>query len=416
MDREVLKVNSVGGEGTLALNLTQVVVAEMEKLGIGPTLLSAGAPDHNRATLFHTRSQRPGRGAYTGLRTDQVRETYGYLADRERAERARSQRRVLDQQVNDRHIAAARSAGVDSPFNLFIFSWDSGHTEPAIELLRDRQARLPSEVRCGLTVVSQERYLRDGLRFDPDLPMRLKEEKLVECTPVLDNLSAIVSRHGRPYQDRLTATGLAGMMAGIWHFPNQRGPSDIVHALGRYGALAGVSFGVRHLLATPEVGWYRPLRQALGWPAKGTGNTEDATIQTIAAIEEAITDPRWRAIDEEPDPHRQAFVILTIPFKRGDLTKWRRLVADVELWLTNQHPNVTPVWVSGQGVPPDDLAPTSPYWLQASLLYPVSDRPRTLQRILDGDSLQRRRWRPARRNGREPTKLGELRPVATSFE
>ncbi len=415
MSRGFLKVNSVGGEGTLALNLTDVILTEADELGIGPTFLSAGAPDHNRATLFHSRTRRRVPGVNTGLRPDEVRETQGYLADPERAERGGNHRRALDQHLNDLHVAAARQAGVDSPFDLFIFSWDSGHTRPAIESLRDRSVRLPSEVRCGLTVLPHERYLRDGLRFDPDLLIRLKEERLLEGTVVLDNLSATAARDGRAYQDRLAAKGFAAMMAGIWHFPNQRGPSDIVHALAHYGAMHGMSFGVRHLLATPEIGWYRPFRQLLGSPPKGLGSAEDATIQTIAAIEQAVTDPSQRAIDEEPDPHKQAFVILTVPVGRRDLAKWRRLVTDVELWLTNRYPYITAVWASGQGAAPEDLAATSAYWVQASLLYPLPDRPRTLQRILDSDSLQRRKSQPAGRNGSGPTKLGQLRPIGASI-
>ena len=198
-----------------------------------------------------------------------------------------------------------------------------------------------------------------------------------------------MQRAGRSFQDRLLAKGFGALLAAINHFPNQRGPADVAHALARYGSLAGASFGLSHLVAAPEVGWWKTLRKATGWSQRGKGSLEDVVIQVRAAAETALTDAGWRALDEVIDRDKQAFLTLVVPMRRQD-RRWRPLVAEIEHWLDNQHPHVTALWTIGNGTPLPDLAAVSPYWIQATLFAPLPDTPRAIQTILDRPSLLRR--------------------------
>lgn len=408
MDLEA--VNHVGGSGTFSVHMTELVVAACRRLGIDQTLISVGGLDHNRATLTHTQPIKLPNGRYLGIGAEQVQETYGYLADPARAEKRRAARSAIDIAANTAHIQAVRDLGLNSPFAIEFHSISSGHTQAFAENLADRHARLPDEIRLGCHVLPHEEYLRDAIRFDPQLAVNLKDRGWLSCDIQLDDRSMLAHRFGRSYQDRLVAHGLAGLMAGVWHFSNQRSPADAVHALSRYAALVGQSFGVKPLLPSPEVGWWKPVRQAFGWSQRGQGSLEDVVIQTTAAARDALTDPAWRAIDEPIHPHKQAFLVLIVPLRRSD-RRWRPLVANVELWLEHEHRHVTPIWVSGNGVPHPELAITSPYWVQASLFYPLPDITRPVQRILDHPTLMRRHAKGAVQEVRSERLNGRFLPL-----
>jgi hypothetical protein len=400
------QVNSIGGEGTLCLHLSALILDSAIDLGIGDTILDAGGPDHNRATLEQSPPLKVPKGRYLGIRPADSRESYGYLGDPDRARSRQDARRAVDIGANSSHVQAARERDLDCPFHLWIYSVDSGHTEPSRERLEDLQVRLPHEIRLGYTVLPAEQYLRDGITRDPQFPVALKRRGLLEASVITDNRSVPVRRYGRSFQDDLVATGLGSLMAAINHFPNQRGPADVAHALGHYCALVGLGFGIRPVIANPEVWWYRPLRNRFGWAPRGGGNRDDLIIQVTSAIECAIQDPDWHALDEDVDPNKQAFVAITVPLRRRD-ARWRPLVAETELWLNNQHPYITPLWVSGSGVADPQLATTTPYWVQATLFYALPDLPRPIRAILHGPTAFRptdseHRSRRRRRPGRAP--------------
>jgi hypothetical protein len=387
---EATKSNSISWTGTIGLGVGTKVAEEMAQLGTADTLAVVGGPDHNRATLSHAQPISLPGGKYIGIRPEQTSEGYGYVADREYADSRRRSRLALDVHVNDEHIGAARATGLDSLFNLSVYSISSGHTKPAREMLEDRGIRLPAERRLGYTLLPHEQYLRDKVRTEYVVPLNLKDSGLVEASVMSDNRSAIVQRFGRPYQDTLVAKGLAGVMSAIWQWPNQRGPADVAHALGAYGAVTGMGFGVRHLLPGAETYWWGPVRRFFGLSARGTGDIDDIVIQVIQAASDALEDANWRAIDEDPDFDKQGFMVLTVPVKQPDAKKWGPLVTEVECWFDEHYRNVNVLWVSGNGAPHPDLAHISPYWLQASFFYPMPDKPRPIQGIIESPSMVRR--------------------------
>lgn len=385
----VQEVYSITGQGSLFMGMGPKHVEAMQELGIAAALLGIAGTDFNRATLAHSRLPGILDGKYLGLGPGQVSDAFGFLADPEIARRRSGAWKPEIVRMNDRYIAEARAQNVESSFSLVIYSQKHGHSEAAVEMLKDRGVRLPDEIRVGSSLISHEPYLRDAFRHQPLLAVQLKDAGLLECTVLPDNLSPIVRRYGRPFQDRLVAKAWATAMAAIWHFPNQRGPADVVHALGRTTALVGLSFGVRHLLPTPKVGWYDPIGRLVGGGARGKGNLQDAIIQTREAAKDALARPEWRAIDEEINPNRQAFLAITIPVNRRDLARWRPLVAQVEHWLSNQYPFVTPLWAFGPGTPRPDLVDHSPYWVQCSLFYPIPDVPNPVAQIVASPSRER---------------------------
>src|SRR5207302_3092631 len=139
-----------------------------------------GGPDYNSAVLFHAGVPDLAGAEYLGLKLEETRETNGFLADKLRAIARQSARAVTDQRANDRHIAAVHRSGVDSPFCTWIYSYSSGHTGVAVELLEERHSNLPNEIRLGWTLLPHEQYLRDAVAEDPDLPLVLKKRGLLD--------------------------------------------------------------------------------------------------------------------------------------------------------------------------------------------------------------------------------------------
>lgn len=382
------QVNYINGAGTLSLHLGDKIVLASFQLGIGDTFGAVTAGENNRTTLAQIKLPKLPRGIYIVPPLDAYQESFGFLADPERERRLRPQRLAHELKLNDRHIEAVFSRQLGSDFCPWIYSQTGGHRDIGIDRLADLQNRLATEVRLGLTVLPHEYALRDAIRLDPLFPVGLKDKGLLECTVEVDNLSAIVRRYGRPFQDQLVAMALASLMAGIWHFPNQRGPADVARALGRYCGRVGLSFGIRHLLPGQEYPGWGHARRIFGWPARGRGTQSDFVIQTIGACQDAIANPDWRALDEDYNGAKPAFMTITTPIQPRDRRRPAYFAA-VEDWLTSNHPNVTVIWVSGNGVPVPGLSTVSPYWVLSSLFYPMGDIPRAVQAILDSPCLTR---------------------------
>lgn len=391
MPREALQqVYLIGGEGTIVNNRAPSLVAIANELGIGDTIAAAGGPDHNRATLFHTETIPLTRGVPLTVKPEEVEESFGYLADQDYASRRASVRRALGTRINDRALAHLRALKLHSPFGLHYYSWTSGHRQANVERLEDLKVRLPGTIQLGVTYVPHEPHLRDDIRNSPDFPAELKDRGLLDCTILVDNLSAIVKRHGRPFQDQLADRGIVSAMASIWHFANQRSIADAARALGRYAALVGVSYGLRHFLPDPEVAWYKPVRQLFGWAPKGQGHLDDMVQALVEAGRDAITNPAWRSIDQPVDLTRPAFMAVTFPAKQHDMRIWRGLVAEVERYFANEYPTITLLWTSGAGTPHPQIGAGSPYPVQCTLFSCLPDRPAPIQAIVDRPCLVRR--------------------------
>src|SRR5205823_4243489 len=129
---------------------------------------------------------------------------------RERAAKQRSVRAAIDIEANTAHIERVRGLGLNNTFAVEFHSISSGHTQAFAEILEDRHQRLPEEVRLGYHVLPHEEYLRESIRFEPQLTVALKDRGLVSCSIEVDNRSAIAQRLGRSFQDCLAASALAG--------------------------------------------------------------------------------------------------------------------------------------------------------------------------------------------------------------
>jgi hypothetical protein len=385
--------NHIGGRGTFSVHMTERVVGDCLALGIGRTLISAGGVDNNQATTANTQPLKLPQGRYIGTRPEDSRETYGYLADPERAATQRQRRAATELSSVMGYVQRVRELNLTSPFALEFFSVSSGHRDPFREMVEQRQQQLPEEIRLGCFPLPHETYLREAIHLDPAWAVRLKDDGLLEASVMVDNRSPIAATYGRTFQDALVARSLAALMAAVWHFPNQRSAADATHALARYCSLIGLAFGLRPLVAHPEITWWPLVRRPLQWEAKGHGSLDDVIAQAKAAVTDALTDTAWRSVEEPIHPQKQAFVTICVPLKAGD-RRWRDLAPAVELWLEQTYPYVTPLWIVGNGVARPDLTRVSSYWVLATLFYPMTDLPQAVQRILEQPSLLRRHSSP----------------------
>jgi hypothetical protein len=376
------EIYTLSGEGSLGLNMTLKLAQAAVDLHLDYSILSAGGLDDNRSTVSHLAVPAFLRSKYLGLSPEEAQQTSGYLADQERAQASRADRDALHTQANAKQVDAMRERGLKSPFEIFVHSWTGGHSRPAKERLEGLNKLISSAVRLGVTNLSHEKYLRDAIAEDHRFPLQLAEEGLVTAELLFDDLSLIVMRYGRPFQDQLIARALVSLLGGILVFANQRGPADAVMAMARYEKQIGLSFGLRYTLADPQSLAWRVPSKLFGLGSRGKGRLDDFIAQTIAAIEDAIHDPQWRAIDEDISPDKQAFVTLIEPIRSSDFRQ-SALFTAVEEWLSRHHPWITAIWVPGPGTPHPELAHRSPYRIQASLFYPLRPIPRAVQRIRD---------------------------------
>jgi hypothetical protein len=376
------EIYTVSGEGSYGLNMPLKVVEAAVALNIDYSILSAGGLDDNRSTVSHLAVPPLLRNKYLGLSPEEAQETAGYLADPTRARAGRDDRDLLHTQVNAKQVDAIRARGLKSPFEIFFHSWTGGHSRPARERLQQLTELLSSTVRLGATNIPHEKYQRDAIADDYLFPLQLADEGLVTTELIVDDLSAIVQRYGRPFQDQLIARALASLLGGILVFRNQRGPADAVMAMARYEKQIGLSFGLRYTLADPQSLAWRVPSKLFGLGPRGKGRLDDFITQTIAAIEDAIHDESWRSIDDDISPDKQAFVALIEPIRSSDF-RHSALFTPVEEWLARNHPWITAIWVPGPGTPHPELAHRSPYRIQASLFFPLRPIPRAVQQIRD---------------------------------
>ena len=366
----------IDGVGSLSENMIERAVQDFTTLGIANSLIFAANTEQNRIT----KTNRQPLNGVPDLRQSlaETVEIDGYHGDLVQAERRRQKRAVADTLANERHIQAVHEARTDSPICLWFYGQTGGHREANIQRLGALADQLPDEMRVGWSPIPHEFSSLEMFRENPRLPCELHQARRLQTTFEIHNGSAIVSRFGRKFQDRLAMLSTVALFAGIFHFSNQRSPGDCVAALGRSSARVGQAYGLRYIPPEPKLGWW-PHRR-LG--AKAYGDTGAIIRQALLAAKQALTDPAWQAVEEPIDPNKQAYMTFILPLNLTD-HRWGQIITDVEFALQGAYPFVTPIWVSGDAIPNPDFLTLSPYGLMATLFYPMRDTPTAVQKILD---------------------------------
>jgi hypothetical protein len=196
----------IDGETTLAAGVNPLIVEEAVLMGIKDTLLDAGVVDHNRITMRNIDPK-----LSFGADISSFKDTSGHLADPRRAAKREKYTSKVDTDINNRIVSKAEKLGLLSPTTIWTYS-TAGQMIPMLKRLEDRRDRL-DEVMLGYTVIPQEPYLQTKLVQNWPLPLQLKEKGWLETTLLTDNVSPIILRYGRHYQDLLVAKLLSSILA-----------------------------------------------------------------------------------------------------------------------------------------------------------------------------------------------------------
>ena len=404
---------TVWGLGSYPMGMIPRLLDAGRQLGMLDQILAIGVAEYNRATF------RPLTDGQDGIvdispALDEIKNAAGFVGDRAIAERNRSNWEGSNHSMVDRFIAMTQELGLADGESFWFQGQSSGHTRLAEESLEDVQTRHPHFV-TAISIVPEEANLREAIRHDPHLFSRFKDRGLVETTILPDAHSPLARRFGLAHQDQCMALALASLKAAQVHFPRQRGLADIVHALGQYSAYTGVAVAARNVVVTREVRGWHTLRRPFGWPPRGFVSLDDVLTACRQAVHATLTDPLTQTIAEPIDERKLAVLTLTVPFKLSD-SRWTTLAATLKDELIRTHPTVTVVFAAGNGVP--DPRYHSPYWVQASLFYPLPEPPTVIQEIMAATPMVRRVGPPAPNgNGHHAEDLHALPivPVATEL-
>jgi hypothetical protein len=230
---------------------------------------------------------------------------------------------------------------------------------------------------------------RENLREGHDLFVKLKDDGVVETTFLVDNLGPFARRYSLAVMDAFQSKALASLLAAQAHFSRNPSLAEVGRSLGDYAALVGMAFASRQVAVAKEVWGWPILRWGLKeLPYRGTGDLANVVLEAREATTTALTDPQALAIQETIDLGKPFYVVYTAPLSRRDAQGWGRFSNQIRTWLANTFPTAIPVFVSGNGTP--DPRYTGPYWVQATVLFPMPDVPAPLGAILAGQSQKRR--------------------------
>ena len=393
------RTTTVWGLGSYPMGMIPPFIQACRALGITERILAVGVAEYNRAT-FHSFTD--GRDGIVDISppVTEIKNAAGFVGDRAIAELNRPNWESSSHGLVDRLLALHHQVDLADGESFWFQSFSSGHTRIAEESLHDVKERHPRHFVTTVSTVPEEANLREGIREDPAIFVRYKDAGLVETTILPDALSPLARRFGLAHQDACLAMALATILAAQIHFPRQRGFADIVHGLGRYSAFTGVAVSSRNIVVGREVRGWKTLRRSFGLPQRGFASLENVLIACQQAAQDTLSDPLTQLIEESIDARKLAILALTVPLKLAD-TRWTALAATIKDELTRSHPNITVVFAAGNGVP--DPRYQSPYWVQASLFYPLPELPSVIQGILNAEPMLRRSTTtPATSNGHRP--------------
>lgn len=394
MTSKMQRVHILDGIGSFGNHEVPRIVEKAVKLGVEETIALAALSDKNRATAVHARKLPLPDDCQLIINPEEIKDAFGYMADQLRAEARAGRASSINEMFHNAHVGKATSLNLETPFALFPYSISAGHKYESKSRLQKLKIRLPDEIGIGDLVYPDEQYLRDNVHLDPHYPIELVDSHLLHTSVATDNLGPIAKVYGKYYQDDLRALGIAGLMAAPYMFSNQKTAADSFMAMSRYGALIGVSVGIRSILPKDTIWWYDPIAKTFGFPRKGRPSISDTITQLIEASKDAIHKPEWRMLDEPPSERKQAFLCFIVPFELGDRKGWRTFVPEVELFITNHYPWITPLWVSGYGIAAKGLENTAPYWLNSILFYPLPDTHKVIREIIATEPMIRRASMP----------------------
>ncbi len=397
------RITSVLGAGTYPAHFEPKLRGPCDELGATRTLLTMGRLELNRATA----SERTdfGRGGVIDVSPDPaaIVNAVGHLGSDQVAESNRAYWEPLVHAMVHRVVQAHTAARLVDGQTLWLQGFNTGHGLPAADALRSLRQRLDRMFVVAATTMPDSLDKRERLRDgDHRLFVRLKDEGVVECTFLTDNLSPFRLAFSLDTQDQFKARALASLLAAQHQFARNQSLAEIGRSLGRYGALVGMAFATRSIVVHEEPAGWRLLRGLVPWvPARGSASVEHLVQEARLATVEALTDPTARAIGEAIDLDKLCFLVYTVPLRRTDASSWVHFSNRIRTWLANTYPAAVPVFVSGAGCPHPRYS--GAYWLQVSALFPMPDVPAPLAAVLAGKSLQRQPGaRPAApaRNGK----------------
>jgi hypothetical protein len=432
MTNDLARTTYIAGLGTLPMNLTTRIVELSQQVG-ADVFFAAAIANENRTeegaledALFDLLGDR-----WIGPTIDQIRQSSGFHSDEEIANATQEDwiphlRRMVDLLCQD-----SWNRNLELPFGLTIFSPPfSGHYTLAKWFFHQLSERALNAVRLGITALPHEDVKRRMLAATPNFIDEMMERGKLQMVLVFDNRGPVARKHTYKYQDALVTNGLTALWAAqVFSRTSSTTASsaaDVVNRLKRYGKYLGMGFGLKGLIVLdqpepepqlqpaqppafpPKRNWlvnlFRalfgmrdPLPEPVVYPGNGrydlvrqddqyywvwtpeeipaappVFHLKDTILQVKLAVEMALTDPEWRAIDidgEVPtDP--PVYMVISLPMQIDD-PAWNEVVGEVENHFSNERSNLNWVWapMNGCGIPLDPAE----YRVQATALFPMGE-------------------------------------------
>lgn len=389
-DTQSSRISHVAGAGTFALKLLPSLLDECAALGATQTIAAAGVAEFNLSTL----RERPPDFARDGIvdisiKPKDIQDAIGNSSSPLVSAQNDAHQSPQTQSMIDRLIAQKLVARVRDGQLLWLEAVLSGHTLQADRALGYLQERSPATYVTAWSVIPHDHYKRIEAPGGYERYHRLQERGVVLATVLTDNSSPLTHRPGFTLgvQDRYCTRTFAALIGAQRHFAGNPSMSEVVRALAGGDSAAknpfiGMSFASATIAPVGERGAWTLLRRVPGLtflPTRGIGDDGNIFQVAMAATKEAIEDPAARAIEDPIDLRRTCFAVYFVPIRLDEPRRWARFSTAVRTWLANTYPTITPIFVASQGVA--DPRFHGAYWLQVSLLYPVSPFPAGLSRI-----------------------------------
>lgn len=409
---DLTRITNMLGAGTFPAHVEPKLLESCSELGAKRSLLTAGRVELNRTTASEpTWFGRDGVIDVSPSPAD-LQNALGNAGSDEIAESNRDCWERLAHGMVGKVVQAHQAAKLVDGQTLWLQGFKTGHGKPAEEMLRELKRRIPRMFIVAASTMPDNFDKRAKLREGGhDLFVRLKDEGIVECTLLTDNLSPFARHFDLDTQDRFMLRALASLLASQVQFTRNPSLGEVGRSLGEYAALVGMAFASRSVAVQTESAGWRLLRGLVSnLPQRGCATTGHLVQEARLATEQALHDPKALAIEEQIDLDKPCFLIYTVPLRQGDAAAWIRFSNAIRTWLANTYPTAIPLFVTGSGCP--DPRYSGSYWLQVSALFPLPDVPAPLAAILGSQSHKRRRQPQGARQARN----GQVvEPIPSAF-
>jgi hypothetical protein len=216
------------------------------------------------------------------------------------------------------------------------------------------------------------------LRSDCELFARLRNNKIIAATILLDLSSPFAHSQGEEALELFTASAVSSLL--VAHAQFQRNPTlaDVVSRLGGHSSFLGMAFSSACIVNGRQSGNQHSQRTFFSKPPRDFGNVSDAINQAKAATSQTLTKSLALSIEERIDQSRPLFLVYTVPIRPVDPC-WYEFTSQISSWLAGQFPTAIPVFASGNGTP--NYLLYGEYFVQVSAFYPLSEVPSPLRLV-----------------------------------